>query len=142
LALVTGISGPVASSGTMGRMIATEALSQAGHVAEEVLFPAAMKVDAADRIPAAHFDALARAGLYGLAGPVGAGGLDADLATFCSVIEIMAGVTTGWSPSALARSGPGSRSAVPGPARRYCGLAPFPAVTSSTGQRRGSLAGT
>jgi alkylation response protein AidB-like acyl-CoA dehydrogenase len=75
----------------MGRMIATEALSQAGHVAEEVLFPAAMKVDAADRIPAAHFDALARAGLYGLAGPVGAGGLDADLATFCSVIEIMAG---------------------------------------------------
>ncbi len=75
----------------MGRMIAAEALRRAGHVAEEVLFPAAMKVDAADRIPGAHFDALARAGLYGLAGPVGAGGLDADLATFCSVIEIMAG---------------------------------------------------
>jgi alkylation response protein AidB-like acyl-CoA dehydrogenase len=75
----------------MGGMIAAEALSQAGNVAEEVLFPSAMKVDAADRIPATHLDALARAGLYGLAGPVDAGGLDADLATFCSVIEIMAG---------------------------------------------------
>jgi alkylation response protein AidB-like acyl-CoA dehydrogenase len=75
----------------MGGMTAAEALSRAGHVAEEVLFPAAMKIDAADRIPAAHFDALARAGLYGLAGPIGAGGLEADLATFCSVIEIMAG---------------------------------------------------
>ena len=75
----------------MGGMTAAEALSRAGHVAEEVLFPSAMKVDAADRIPAAHFDALARAGLYGLAGPVGSGGLDADLTTFCSVIEIMAG---------------------------------------------------
>ena len=75
----------------MGGMTAAEALSQAGHVAEELLFPAAMKVDAADEIPSAHFDSLARAGLYGLAGPVGAGGLDVDLATFCSVIEIMAG---------------------------------------------------
>ncbi len=39
----------------------------------------------------AHFDALAAAGLYGLAGPASAGGLDADLATFCGVTEIMAG---------------------------------------------------
>jgi hypothetical protein len=74
----------------MGGMTAAGALSRARHVAEEVLYPSAMDVDAADRIPAGHFDALADAGLYGLAGPVGAGGLDADLATFCDVIEIMA----------------------------------------------------
>jgi alkylation response protein AidB-like acyl-CoA dehydrogenase len=74
-----------------GGMTAAKALSRARQVAEEVLFPAAMNVDAADRIPDAHFDALVKAGLYGLAGPMSAGGLDADLATFCSVIEIMSG---------------------------------------------------
>jgi alkylation response protein AidB-like acyl-CoA dehydrogenase len=72
-------------------MTSVQVLSRAAQVAEEVLFPSAMKVDAADRIPAEHFDALARAGLYGLAGPGSAGGLDADLATFCGVTEIMAG---------------------------------------------------
>jgi alkylation response protein AidB-like acyl-CoA dehydrogenase len=34
--------------------------------------------------------AAAAAGLYGLAGPAAAGGLDVDPATFCNVIEIMA----------------------------------------------------
>lgn len=66
-------------------------LSRARQVADEVLFPSAMDVDAADRIPAGHFDALAAAGLYGLAGPARAGGSDADLSTFCSAIEIMSG---------------------------------------------------
>lgn len=33
--------------------------------------------------------ALAAAGLFGLASPPAAGGLDVDLATFCNVIEIM-----------------------------------------------------
>jgi alkylation response protein AidB-like acyl-CoA dehydrogenase len=75
----------------MGGMIAAEALARARQVAEEVLFPSAMYVDAADRIPARHLDALADAGLYGLAGPAVAGGLDADVATFSNVIEIMAG---------------------------------------------------
>ena len=73
-----------------GGMTAADAPSRAAQVAEEVLFPSAMKVDAADRVPAEHFEAIARAGLYGLAGPAWAGGLDADLATFCAVIEIMA----------------------------------------------------
>ena len=50
-----------------------------------------MNVEAADKVPPEHFDALAAAGLYGLAGPAEAGGLNVDLATFRSVIEIMAG---------------------------------------------------
>ena len=72
-------------------MTAAVILSRARQVAEEVLFPSAMNVDAADQIPAGHLDALASAGLYGLAGPRSAGGWDADLTTFCDVIEIMSG---------------------------------------------------
>jgi alkylation response protein AidB-like acyl-CoA dehydrogenase len=72
-------------------MTAADVLSRASRVAEDVLFPAALAVDAADAIPAGHFDALAAAGLYGLAGPAFADGLDADLATLGGVIEIMSG---------------------------------------------------
>ena len=76
----------------MGGMTAAEALSQAGHVAEEVLFPAAMNVDSADRIPSAHFDSLAS----GRAIRTGrAGSAPADLTLIwprsAAVIEIMAG---------------------------------------------------
>lgn len=70
-------------------MTAALALGRARQIADEVLFPSAMNVDAADQIPAGHLDALASAGLYGLAGPRSAGGWDADLATFCAVIEII-----------------------------------------------------
>jgi alkylation response protein AidB-like acyl-CoA dehydrogenase len=75
----------------MNSMAAAQVLSRARQLADEVLFPSAMNVDAADRVPSEHFDALAAAGLYGLAGPATAGGLDVDPATFCNVIEIMAG---------------------------------------------------
>jgi alkylation response protein AidB-like acyl-CoA dehydrogenase len=75
----------------MSDMTAEQVLNQARRIADEVLFPSALIVDSADRVPAAHFDCLAAARLYGLAGPVSAGGLDADLATFCGVTEIMAG---------------------------------------------------
>jgi alkylation response protein AidB-like acyl-CoA dehydrogenase len=64
---------------------------RARELADGLLFPSAMAVDAADRVPAGHLDALASAGLYGIAGPVPAGGLDCDLPTTCAVIEIMAG---------------------------------------------------
>ena len=74
----------------MSEMIAEQVLSRARQIAEKVLLPDAMATDAADSVPAAHFEALASAGLYGLAGPSAAGGLDADLATFCTVTEIMA----------------------------------------------------
>jgi alkylation response protein AidB-like acyl-CoA dehydrogenase len=75
----------------MSGMAAAQVLTQARQLADEVLFPSAMNVDAADRVPSEHFDALAAAGLYGLAGPAEAGGLDVDLTTFRTVIEIMAG---------------------------------------------------
>jgi alkylation response protein AidB-like acyl-CoA dehydrogenase len=68
-----------------------EPISRAEDVADGVLFPAAMEVDAADAVPVAHLDALAAAGLYGLGGPAWAGGQDASLAAFCNVIEILAG---------------------------------------------------
>lgn len=70
-------------------MTPADALSRATQVAEEILFPAAMSVDAADRIPADHLDALASAGLYGLAGPTPTGETRADGATFARVIEVM-----------------------------------------------------
>lgn len=71
-------------------MIVEQLLSQTRQIAGDVLFPAAAAVDRADRIPGSHLDALAGAGLFGLAGPDRAGGLDADLATFCAVTEIIA----------------------------------------------------
>jgi alkylation response protein AidB-like acyl-CoA dehydrogenase len=75
----------------MGGMSAAEAISQAQRVADAVLYPSAMDVDAADRVPAGHLDALTAAGLYGIAGPGCYGGMDVDMATFCRVTEIMAG---------------------------------------------------
>jgi alkylation response protein AidB-like acyl-CoA dehydrogenase len=69
-------------------------------ITDRLLFPAAMAVDAADRVPAAHLDALAEAGLYGLAGPippgpvspgpVSSGGPAAGPEAICEVTEILA----------------------------------------------------
>jgi alkylation response protein AidB-like acyl-CoA dehydrogenase len=75
----------------MFRVKVAELITQAEDVADGILFPAAAQVDAADAVPVTHLDALAAAGLYGLGGPTWAGGQDASLATFCDVIEIMAG---------------------------------------------------
>jgi len=52
--------------------------ARARQLADEVLFPAAMAVDRSDAVPAGHFDRLAEAGLYALAGPAELGGLDTD----------------------------------------------------------------
>jgi len=59
-------------------------------IAEDVLFPAAPGTDAADLVPAANLDALAAAGLYGMAVPPAHGGLDLDLATQYRVVETLA----------------------------------------------------
>ena len=64
------------------------AIEAAEDLAERVLFPAAMRTDASPLPPVSHFEALADAGLYGLAAPAEWGG--ADLATLCSVIERLA----------------------------------------------------
>jgi alkylation response protein AidB-like acyl-CoA dehydrogenase len=59
-------------------------------VSERVLYPSALTVDAADLVPASNLDALADAGLYGVAGPQEYGGGNADLRTFSRVVEILA----------------------------------------------------
>jgi hypothetical protein len=62
----------------------------AQQVADEVLFPAALSTDASDVVPRELLDALAAAGLYGLAAPPDAGGLGADFSTVCAVHEALA----------------------------------------------------
>lgn len=68
-----------------------DAVETAQRLAEDVLFPAALATDASDVVPRELLDALASAGLYGLAAPREAGGLDADFATVCAVQEALAG---------------------------------------------------
>jgi alkylation response protein AidB-like acyl-CoA dehydrogenase len=65
-------------------------LADVRRLADDVLFPAAMRVDAMDALPAAHLDALAVAGLYGAPVPPGAGGLGLDLGGICAVAEELA----------------------------------------------------
>ncbi len=59
-------------------------------LADEMLFPEAMRVDSLDALPAAHLDALAAAGLYGAPVPLEAGGLGLDLGGICAVAEELA----------------------------------------------------
>ena len=69
---------------------ARDVLATARGLADDVLFPAAMRVDGLDVLPGAHLDALAAAGLYGAAVPAEAGGLGLDLAATCAVAEELA----------------------------------------------------
>lgn len=64
--------------------------SRAAALSDEVLFPAAMATDTADHIPPGHLDLLAEAGLYGLFGPVEAGGLGVDPVSGLAVVEALA----------------------------------------------------
>jgi alkylation response protein AidB-like acyl-CoA dehydrogenase len=64
-----------------------DVVATAERLADEVLFPAALKTDRADAVPVELLDAVAEAGLYGLSGPAGAGGLEADFQTVCAVVE-------------------------------------------------------
>lgn len=59
----------------------------ARRLADEVLFPDAMRVDRLDAVPAAQLDALAAAGWYGAAAPARAGGLGLDLPALGAVAE-------------------------------------------------------
>lgn len=67
-----------------------EIVQTAQRIADEVLFPAAVATDAGDLVPRELLDVLAGAGLYGLAAPRDAGGLDADFGTVCAVQEALA----------------------------------------------------
>lgn len=68
----------------------TIALDRARELADELLFPAALATDAADLVPVANLDALADAGLYGIAAPVEAGGFDLARPDTNDVIEALA----------------------------------------------------
>jgi alkylation response protein AidB-like acyl-CoA dehydrogenase len=70
--------------------VVTDPVARARVLAEDLLFPAAATVDATGAVPRSHLDALAAAGLYGLTGPVAAGGLAADPATVAAVVEELA----------------------------------------------------
>jgi alkylation response protein AidB-like acyl-CoA dehydrogenase len=68
----------------------TEVMEIAAAIAEEVLFPRAMEVDASSSIPVENFDALAEAGLYGIFAPEEVGGLGADSGTLAAAVEVLA----------------------------------------------------
>jgi alkylation response protein AidB-like acyl-CoA dehydrogenase len=67
-----------------------EIVQVAQRIADDVLFPAALATDASDVVPRELLDAVAGAGLYGLAAPKALGGLDADFKTVCDVQEALA----------------------------------------------------
>jgi alkylation response protein AidB-like acyl-CoA dehydrogenase len=66
-------------------------VDRANQVAEDVLFPNALVTDGLDAVPVGNLDALAKAGLYGLSGPVMADGGEIDFEVFAKVQEILAG---------------------------------------------------
>jgi alkylation response protein AidB-like acyl-CoA dehydrogenase len=66
-------------------------LAAARRLADDVLFPDAMRVDHLDAVPAAHLDALAGEGLFGAPAPVEAGGLGLGLPELSAVVEEVAG---------------------------------------------------
>jgi alkylation response protein AidB-like acyl-CoA dehydrogenase len=70
--------------------VSADAVAAARRLADEVLFPDAMRVDGLDAVPAAQLDALAAEGLYGASAPPEAGGLGLDLLTTCAVAEELA----------------------------------------------------
>lgn len=70
----------------------TAGLHTARLIADDVLFPAASAVDAADRVPPSHLDLLADRGMYGLAAPDDLNRLDLpDFPAVLRLVEILAG---------------------------------------------------
>ncbi|MGH9180059.1 MAG: acyl-CoA dehydrogenase family protein, partial [Acidimicrobiales bacterium] len=67
-----------------------DVVAAAGQLADDLLFPTALATAAAGEVPRSHLDRLAEAGLYGVVGPVEAGGLGGDQALLCSVAETLA----------------------------------------------------
>jgi alkylation response protein AidB-like acyl-CoA dehydrogenase len=66
-------------------------LERAGAIADDVLFPAALSVDAEGVIPRSHFDLLAEEGFYGLAGQPEHSGIEVDFPSFLSILETLCG---------------------------------------------------
>src|ERR1700722_2420132 len=70
--------------------MAPDVLFLARELADQVLFPDAMRVDRLDVLPSAHLDELAVAGLYGAPAPIQAGGLGLNVAEVSAVVEELA----------------------------------------------------
>lgn len=66
-------------------------LERAGEIADDVLFPVALDVDAEGVIPVSHFDLLAAEGYYGLAGRTEHGGSEVDFPSFVAIVETLCG---------------------------------------------------
>ncbi len=66
-------------------------LERAGTIADDVLFPAALDVDAEGVIPRSHFDLLAEEGFYGLAARPEHSGIEVDFPSFVSIVETLCG---------------------------------------------------
>jgi alkylation response protein AidB-like acyl-CoA dehydrogenase len=71
-------------------MTPSDLLDRTRALADDVLFPRALDTDAADIIPEANLDAIADLGLYGIFAPTELGGLGADGATMCELVETLA----------------------------------------------------
>ena len=69
---------------------ADELVASAYRIADEVLFPAATDVDRTRVIPESHWDAIADAGLFGIAAPATVGGPDLDITQVLEINEVMA----------------------------------------------------
>ena len=65
-------------------------LARAKQIADSVLFPRALETDRSELVPASNLDALASAGLFGVAGPATYGG-PVDLRTMGLIVEALAG---------------------------------------------------
>ncbi|MFN2479106.1 MAG: acyl-CoA dehydrogenase family protein [Pseudonocardiaceae bacterium] len=64
-------------------------VERAHMIAEEVLFPAALEVDAQGAIPGSHFDLLAEQGFYGLAGDPKRSGVEVDYPSLIRILETL-----------------------------------------------------
>ncbi|MGH7882950.1 MAG: acyl-CoA dehydrogenase family protein [Candidatus Dormibacteraceae bacterium] len=66
-------------------------LERAHTIADEVLFPASLDVDAEGAIPSSHFDLLAKQGFYGLARAPEPGGSEIDFPSLMNIVETLSG---------------------------------------------------
>ncbi len=89
----------------------TGVVADATRIAEETLFPAALATDRSQLVGVELLDQLAAAGFYGLVGPAGAGGLEADLEPLCLGTRragvAFAGLRRPGPPILVARRAPG-----------------------------------
>jgi len=85
------LSARTAGAPTANVVAVTESLvDRAREIADSVLFPAALDVDATGEIPDSHWRTIAEAGLYGIAVPTDLGGPDLGFGDLIEILELMA----------------------------------------------------